>query len=234
MYLYPMKRSHLVLLLPILAIILLGSHCKPEPPEITPCFTVVEDTFRDPREPLEFVNCSEGADSYFWQFGDGTTSTEVSPAHTFAQVGTYDVRLTASLGDAQEIFIRQINVDYPRIKKVRILQMPVINPRNGLPFDPDGSGLDLYFELEWVTDNSGKCNGRVFDVSLPIDINLSSNPSIEAYWWNARFLTLAAWNVTRDTVGTRTIPFENLMAAPVRTEHWGDSVIFEIHMEGFQ
>jgi hypothetical protein len=226
-----MKRSLSLLSLACLA--LLALHCKPEPPEITPCFTVVEDTFRDPREPVVFVNCSEGADSYFWQFGDGTTSTEASPAHTFAQVGTFDVRLTASLGDAQEIFIQRIRVDYPRIKKVRILQMPVINPRNGMPFDPDGSGLDLFFLLEWVTDNSGGCLGIVNDVTLPVDIPMVLNPSIEAYWWNFRFLTTLGDSTISDTVGIGSIAFENLIDAPIETVAW-DSIAFEIHMEGVQ
>lgn len=34
--------------------------------------------------------------SYFWQFGDGTTSTAVSPSKVFVQNGTYTVSLTVS------------------------------------------------------------------------------------------------------------------------------------------
>ncbi|MBF9143176.1 DUF7948 domain-containing protein [Hymenobacter properus] len=37
------------------------------------------------------------ATSYVWDFGDGQTSTERAPAHTYGQPGTYAVRLTASL-----------------------------------------------------------------------------------------------------------------------------------------
>lgn len=32
--------------------------------------------------------------TYFWDFGDGTTSTEMNPAHTYSTVGTYEVNLT--------------------------------------------------------------------------------------------------------------------------------------------
>lgn len=35
-----------------------------------------------------------GLVSYYWDFGDGTTSTEPSPDHIYAQPGTYDVCLT--------------------------------------------------------------------------------------------------------------------------------------------
>lgn len=34
--------------------------------------------------------------SWNWQFGDGTTSSEQNPRHTYPQVGAYDVRLTVS------------------------------------------------------------------------------------------------------------------------------------------
>ena len=32
--------------------------------------------------------------SYLWNFGDGTTSTEVSPTHVYGEKGAYTVELT--------------------------------------------------------------------------------------------------------------------------------------------
>jgi len=43
-----------------------------------------------------FTNTSVNADSYSWDFGDGNTSTEESPTHTFAGDGSYNVVLTAT------------------------------------------------------------------------------------------------------------------------------------------
>ena len=41
------------------------------------------------------TNTSAGADTYFWEFGDGGTSTEANPTHDYTAPGTYTVTLTA-------------------------------------------------------------------------------------------------------------------------------------------
>ena len=42
-----------------------------------------------------FDNISEGGQQFFWDFGDGTTSTESSPVHLYATPNTYLVKLRA-------------------------------------------------------------------------------------------------------------------------------------------
>lgn len=46
-----------------------------------------------------FTNTTANADRYEWAFGDGATSTEESPTHTFASDGNYTVILTAYNSD---------------------------------------------------------------------------------------------------------------------------------------
>lgn len=43
-----------------------------------------------------FENTSEGADNCVWDFGDGTTSTDVNPTHTYLTEGEFTVSLTCS------------------------------------------------------------------------------------------------------------------------------------------
>ena len=45
---------------------------------------------------VNFVNTSRGS-TFHWDFGDGTTSTERNPSHTFTQPGHYTVRLVAMM-----------------------------------------------------------------------------------------------------------------------------------------
>ena len=45
---------------------------------------------------VAFNNGSSGAVSYFWSFGDGTTSTAASPTHIYNNIGSYSVTLVAT------------------------------------------------------------------------------------------------------------------------------------------
>lgn len=63
----------------------------------------------------QFTNLSsENAKTFEWKFGDGATSTERNPMHSYAEAGTYTVRLTA----------RGI------VKTVTAEQQIIINPAN--------------------------------------------------------------------------------------------------------
>jgi len=46
-------------------------------------------------QPATFINLSEDADLYEWDFGDGTTSAEFEPTHTYTEAGIYEVTLLA-------------------------------------------------------------------------------------------------------------------------------------------
>jgi carboxypeptidase T len=66
----------------------------PTPP--TADFTVVENTICA-GESVAFTDFSTGIpSSWSWDFGDGNSSTQQSPVHTYATAGTYSVSLTVS------------------------------------------------------------------------------------------------------------------------------------------
>lgn len=50
----------------------------------------------DPFSIANFVNTTSTAQSYLWDFGDGTTSTEENPSHEYTSVGNYTVQLIAT------------------------------------------------------------------------------------------------------------------------------------------
>ncbi len=58
-----------------------------------PLFSVVDE---DCSEQKSFINNTLNADTYFWEFGDGNTSSEENPIHTYQSSGSYEVILTAT------------------------------------------------------------------------------------------------------------------------------------------
>jgi PKD repeat protein len=57
------------------------------------------------------VSGGTGSYSYAWNFGDGTTSTQANPSHTYASAGTYPVRLTVRDGTSEVAVSKQVTVD---------------------------------------------------------------------------------------------------------------------------
>jgi PKD repeat protein len=55
-------------------------------------------------QPITFVNSSEGSDanvqSWFWDFGDGITSSQKNPTHSYTNAGNYEVRLRVTANNA--------------------------------------------------------------------------------------------------------------------------------------
>ncbi|MDX2135361.1 MAG: PKD domain-containing protein [Saprospiraceae bacterium] len=59
-------------------------------------FPTVQFSYSTSQATVTFTNGSQNAGSYLWNFGDGKTSTEANPTHTYALPGTYTVSLTAT------------------------------------------------------------------------------------------------------------------------------------------
>ena len=45
---------------------------------------------------VTFTNSTQGATTYTWDFGDGTSSTEMNPEHQYASAGEFEICLTAT------------------------------------------------------------------------------------------------------------------------------------------
>lgn len=58
-------------------------------------FSVNATSFDLPYDAMNTTNQSAGALTYLWNFGDGTTSTDIEPQHMYTTVGTFQVQLIA-------------------------------------------------------------------------------------------------------------------------------------------
>ena len=59
------------------------------------------------------TNMSTHSDNYFWDFGDGNFSDELSPLHTYEQGGTYTISLLASGSCGQDTLLLTVVVGLP-------------------------------------------------------------------------------------------------------------------------
>lgn len=69
---------------------------------------------------ISTTNLSEG-EAFTWLFGDGGSSTEVAPTHTYATPGEYDVRLIASNACGSDTSFAAITVGSPPIPNISIM-----------------------------------------------------------------------------------------------------------------
>nr|MBX2814883.1 peptidylprolyl isomerase [Saprospiraceae bacterium] len=69
----------------------------------------------EPEAPskVEFINRSENAENYEWDFGDGTYSVESNPEHRYRRSGTYTVKLKALQGKRTRDLEKEIVVQPP-------------------------------------------------------------------------------------------------------------------------
>jgi peptidyl-prolyl cis-trans isomerase B (cyclophilin B) len=69
---------------------------------------------------VSFVNQSEKAESFLWDFGDGQTSDDMNPSHRYIRSGTYTVVLNAITGKKTRKSEQMISINPPQGSLVEI------------------------------------------------------------------------------------------------------------------
>lgn len=98
--------------------------------------------------PVKFENQSLNSSVYAWDFGDGNTdSLTVAPEYTYNAPGTYMVTLKAYTEDGQSSQeSKEVTVGERFLTGMYIVSIDMEDPE-GNPWDPDGSGPDVLFQL---------------------------------------------------------------------------------------
>ncbi|MDC0303508.1 PKD domain-containing protein [Flavobacteriales bacterium] len=102
---------------------------------ITPnaVFSIVEDKLSLLDADVEFIDESEHGLLWDWNLGDGTLSSAQHPVHTYTQPGLYDVILTVTNDDCQDVAFGQVQVN------------PIVTFYIPSAFTPDGNGINETF-----------------------------------------------------------------------------------------
>ncbi len=141
---------------------------------------------------------SAGITSWSWDFGDGTTSTDQNPTHTYNTIGTYDVSLTVNSGADVEtktgyITVTQIGSIYADDFETQGSWTGDFGTTNGLwnissgpttsvSTGPSGAySGNKYFYFE--TSSGGLNSGSI--VSAAIDLTSLSASTLLTFWMHA-------------------------------------------------
>lgn len=106
---------------------------------------------------VTFTNFSQNATSYEWNFGDGQTSTEANPVHTYTAAGDYTVVLTAkNSANASATFNAAIQLQDPNSAIVLLAgetskTWKLFREGTCMGVGPDAAGARTY----WSLDNTG-------------------------------------------------------------------------------
>nr|MBS0037713.1 peptidylprolyl isomerase [Saprospiraceae bacterium] len=98
----------------LLVLVLVSACSRP-----TAQFTIDSEKKTAPAE-MDFVNQSEEAEEYLWDFGDGNFSTEPNPNHRYTHSGNYMVTLRASKGNKQSEKEKMVQILPPSICLIEI------------------------------------------------------------------------------------------------------------------
>lgn len=80
----------------VISVFTFSSCEKEEEPVEDPIASFQYEVSEENWQQVTFSNFSQNAETYSWNFGDGETSTEENPVHTYAAAGDYTVVLTAT------------------------------------------------------------------------------------------------------------------------------------------
>lgn len=114
---------------------------------------------------IEFNNNSQNANSYEWDFGDGNTSTDFEPTHSYITTGVYNVCLSAISTCDTVVTCNAINVQNVGLKDEKI--------KLGIKIFPNPASSSITIEKE--TDEVSKAFIYTSNGKLVSEIELSIN-----------------------------------------------------------
>jgi PKD repeat protein len=134
-----------------------------EPPTQTPVPQPPTASFSqfvpDPNQPrtIQFMgDSSANAVSYFWDFGDGNTSTEANPLYTYGAASTYNVTLTVTSSDGltddetQSVLVVDLPTETPLpLPPVAVASASVPDPNQPLTVQFSSAGSENAVSYLW-------------------------------------------------------------------------------------
>jgi gliding motility-associated-like protein len=123
----------------------------------------------------------KGANSFFWDFGDGNTSTQQSPQHNYANSGVYTITLIAynTLCNNSDTLVKQVDFDYDiPPPEVRVTANPCGNGSIAVELENDSAWYSYTWEFSEGTIEQGRNPKHKFTISDTYSVYLKITDSL--------------------------------------------------------
>jgi hypothetical protein len=125
-------------------------------------------------QSVSFLNQSENANAYVWNFGDGTTTTQNSPQHSFQETGTYTVSLVTKQNNIVECKADAGNliqlINDPTYYITNYNDSPNYN-QTYLYFDSNGARISSNNWWWWLSIGATTVAAINYPTTITLDIN---------------------------------------------------------------
>jgi len=171
----------------LLMISMTGCNDKDEnvTPEQQSYFSYTTDGFT-----VTYTNLSQLSGTYLWDFGDGATSTEENPVHTYPHKGKYVVTLYVTSGGTQAEASTVLLLD--KSSPVKLDDNSIADwqqvTTNVIVSGPDGLGVksgkfdyDANFIYIYIEQASTIADGTIFSIFMDTDTLLSTGFQLGAF-----------------------------------------------------
>lgn len=156
-----------------------------------------------------FTNFSSGAATYSWDFGDGNTSTIMSPTHVYTDTGTYVVSMiaygptAAACPDTMSVTVTIVDIPVPSFAAVPDSGCAsfLSNGSVGLNVDFIDSSLTYGGTYSWSFGN-----GQVSTISNPGTITFLEGQNDTTYYVQLFLTNLCGTGIYMDTVDVSALP----------------------------
>ena len=128
---------------PVTLLSILMISCEKEAPKPVALFTMSKTT-AVVDESISFTNTSEHATSYAWDFGDGNTSSDENPTHSYSSVGNFSVTLTATGEGGEHSHSESITIAHPAPNAGFLINKSTAEPGDTIIFTNTSANATSY------------------------------------------------------------------------------------------
>ena len=156
---------------------------------------------------LIFSSNYPNAITYNWDFGDGTTSTQATPQHTYIDDGSYEVRLNILTTEGAGLTNKTVNISAAELPTYHITYPSI----EGYDIIPSGVGTDFY-----ILGSSGFQQNYILRFNNDGVNEAENGPGVSQYV--AYYTPQPNWTVTLHNEETGEVSFQYVGVGAVATE----------------